>query len=99
MTRGCARPTQETPSCSGRVVAMSRLQKAAVLVGVLGLAGSVLTALAGPTAAATSDGRSKPEWFRPQNHVSAAAETLAGVLSGRLRQPTPVNAGSSCRAE
>ncbi len=78
---------------------MSRLRKAGVLLGVLALAGSVLTVLLGPTAAATSGGRSRPEWFRPQNHVSAAAETLAGVLSGRLRQPTPVNAGSSCPAD
>jgi hypothetical protein len=78
---------------------MSRLRKAGVLLAVLALAASVSTALAGPTAASTSGGGSKPEWFRPQNHVSAAAETLAGVLSGRLRQPTPVNAGSPCPAE
>jgi hypothetical protein len=31
--------------------------------------------------------------------VSAAGEVLAGVLSGRLRQPSPVNAGTPCPAE
>jgi hypothetical protein len=40
-----------------------------------------------------------PQWYLPQNHVSAAGEVLAGVLSGRLRQPSPVNAGTPCPAE
>lgn len=44
-------------------------------------------------------GNSNPEWYLPQNHVSAAGEVLAGVLSGRLRQPSPVNAGTPCPAE
>jgi hypothetical protein len=51
----------------------------------------------GVASAAGSGGN--PEWYLPQNHVSAAGDVLAGVLSGRLRQPSPVNAGTSCPAE
>jgi hypothetical protein len=54
--------------------------------------------LAGGVASAATGGGG-PEWYLPQNHVSAAGDVLAGVLSGRLRQPSPVNAGTSCPAE
>jgi hypothetical protein len=54
--------------------------------------------LSGSVASAAGGG-GNPEWYLPQNHVSAAGEVLAGVLSGRLRQPSPVNAGTSCPAE
>jgi hypothetical protein len=49
--------------------------------------------------AAFAAGSGNPEWYLPQNHVSAAGEVLAGVLSGRLRQTSPVHAGTSCPAE
>jgi hypothetical protein len=52
----------------------------------------------GSTASAAG-GSGNPEWYLPQNHVSAAGDVLAGVLSGRLRQPSPVNRGTSCPAE
>jgi hypothetical protein len=58
------------------------------------VAGMVPASIA-PTIAA----KSNPEWYLSQNHVSAAGEALAGVLSGRLRQPSPVNAGTPCPAE
>jgi hypothetical protein len=69
-----------------------------VLVSLLALtvvAAGVLPAIITPAVAANSN----PEWYLPQNHVSAAGEVLAGVLSGRLRQPSPVNAGTPCPAE
>jgi hypothetical protein len=49
--------------------------------------------------ASAAGGNGNPEWYLPQNHVSAAGDVLAGVLSGRLRQPSPVNAGTPCPAE
>src|SRR5712691_12408592 len=63
---------------------------AAAALGAGMLSGSVASAAAGS---------GNPEWYLPRNHVSAAGEVLAGVLSGRLRQPSPVNAGTSCPAE
>src|SRR5260370_41984422 len=54
--------------------------------------------LSGPVASAAG-GSGNPEWYLPKNHVSAAGDVLAGVLSGRLRQPSPVNAGRRCLAE
>jgi hypothetical protein len=49
--------------------------------------------------ASAAGGSGNPEWYLPQNHVSAVGDVLARVLSGRLRQPSPVNAGTSCPAE
>lgn len=63
---------------------------ATAVLGAGLITGSVASAAAG-------DGN--PEWYLPQNHVSAAGDVLAGVLSGRLRQPSPVNAGTPCAAE
>jgi hypothetical protein len=64
-----------------------------VAVAVLGVVALSATA---PSVAA---GSGNPEWYVPNNHVSAAGEVVAGVLSGRLRQPSPVNAGTPCPAE
>jgi hypothetical protein len=65
------------------------------LLAVTVVAAGVLPGSIAPAVAANSN----PEWYLPQNHVSAAGEVLAGVLSGRLRQPSPVNAGTPCPAE
>jgi hypothetical protein len=51
------------------------------------------------SAASAAGGSGNPEWYLPQDHVSAAGDVLAGVLSGRLRPPSPVHAGTSCPAE
>jgi hypothetical protein len=51
------------------------------------------------SAASAAGGGGNPEWYLPQNHVSASGDVLAGVLSGRLRQQTPVHAGTSCPSE
>ena len=64
-----------------------------VAVAVLGA--GVISGTVAPAAA----GNGNPEWYLPKNHVSAAGDVLAGVLSGRLRQPSPVNAGRPCPAE
>src|SRR6266540_2808378 len=69
-----------------------------VVVSLLALtmvAAGMVPATITPAVAANSN----PEWYLPQNHVSAAGEVLAGVLSGQLRQPSPVNAGTPCPAE
>jgi len=68
-----------------------------VLVSLLALtvvAAGVLPGAVAPAAA----GNSKPEWYLPQNHVSAAGEALAGILTGRLNRPSTVNAGTPCPA-
>ncbi|HEX9541160.1 MAG TPA: hypothetical protein VGA04_23590 [Streptosporangiaceae bacterium] len=67
---------------------LSVLATSALAVGML--SGSVASA---------AGGSGNPEWYLPQNHVSAVGDVLAGVLSGRLRQPSPVNAGTPCPAE
>src|SRR5216684_2346864 len=64
---------------------LSVLATSALAVGML--SGSVASA---------AGGSGNPEWYLPQNHVSAVGDVLAGVLSGRLRQPSPVNAGTPC---
>ncbi len=68
-----------------------------VLVSLLALtvvAAGVLPGAVAPAAA----GNSKPGWYLPQNHVSAAGEALAGILTGRLNRPSTVNAGTPCPA-
>jgi hypothetical protein len=51
------------------------------------------------TVASAAAGGGNPEWYLPKNHVSIAGDVLAGVLSGRLRPPSPVNSGTICPAE
>ncbi len=68
-----------------------------VFVSLLALtvvAAGVLPGTVAPAVAA----KPNPEWYRPQNHVSSAGDVLAGLVNGRLRQPSPVNAGTPCPA-
>jgi len=51
-------------------------------------------------AVAVVAGNQTPEWYRPQNRVSAAGDVLAGILSGKLTAAANApNSGSPCPAE
>jgi len=55
--------------------------------------------VAGAFATPASAGNGNPEWYLPQNRVSASADTMARVLNGSLTQASPsLNSGSSCPA-
>jgi hypothetical protein len=72
--------------------------RAAVFACVV--ASATLITLSGPTVVSAGATNPNPEWYRPQNRVSAAAEAAAGVLSGRLRRHSPgLFSGTPCPAE
>jgi hypothetical protein len=73
------------------------MKRSTSVFGVISLVTVFVQGLLGGAAAA--DG-STPEWYRPQNHVSAAADIAARILSGKLRQHSPgIFSGTPCPAE